>query len=244
VQAGLPAAQVPKAAAAKPAQAPALPGAAQVTGQPAAARAAAGQDAAGADSGDGKGDKPAEPPAQVAQQVTAPPIAAPQHLHAAPAVAATPVTPAANQTPQANPGTPANQIAAVVAPLKLDADGIHRLSINLHPADLGPVNIIAELRNGDIHIQLSGATAAGREALQAALPDLRRELQDAGFDASSFDMTQHSPRDGQAQQQFAQQAPRSATRTPGQPAKGSAPEPQATPAVRPTPGNRQLDLHV
>jgi flagellar hook-length control protein FliK len=131
------------------------------------------------------------------------------------------------------------QLAQVIAPLKLDGDGVHRLSIHLHPADLGPVNVVAELRNGDIHIHLAGATDAGREALRQALPELRRELQSAGYGSASFDMSHQAP---QEQPGRPGQAP---SRYPGEREQATA-----APVIAPPPpptgstANRQLDLHV
>ena len=63
-----------------------------------------------------------------------------------------------------------------IVPLRLDADGVHRLTVNLHPADLGPVQVVAEIRNGDINLQLAGTTDAGNAALRDSLADLKREL--------------------------------------------------------------------
>jgi flagellar hook-length control protein FliK len=89
-----------------------------------------------------------------------------------------------------------------IVPLRLDADGVHRLTVHLHPADLGPVQVVAEVRNGDISVQLAGATEAGREALRNSLGDLKRELQQSGFGNCSLDLRQGSPQQEQARQQF------------------------------------------
>jgi flagellar hook-length control protein FliK len=86
--------------------------------------------------------------------------------------------------------------------LRLDADGVHRLTVNLHPADLGPVQVVAEIRNGEISVQLSSSTDAGHESLRNALDDLRRELQQSGFTTTSLDLRQGTPQE-QARQQFA-----------------------------------------
>jgi flagellar hook-length control protein FliK len=88
-----------------------------------------------------------------------------------------------------------------IAPLRLDPDGVHRLTVNLHPVDLGPVQVIAEIRNGEISVQLSGATDAGNDALRAALADLKRDLEDSGFSNCTLDLRQ-----GNAQQQQQDQA--------------------------------------
>jgi hypothetical protein len=82
-----------------------------------------------------------------------------------------------------------------VVPLRLEADGVHRLTVHLHPADLGLVSLVAEVRDGAVHLQLAGATEAGREALRDALPDLRRELQQGGFSGCSLDLGSDLGRD-------------------------------------------------
>ena len=92
----------------------------------------------------------------------------------------------------APPAPPAAQIAMRIVPLRLEADGVHRLTVNLHPADLGPVQVVAEIRNGDVSLQLSGSTDAGTAALRDSLDNLRRELADAGFGNCDLDLRQGS----------------------------------------------------
>ena len=130
-----------------------------------------------------------------------------------------------------------------IAPLRLDADGVHRLTVQLHPVDLGPVQVVAEIRNGDINVQLTSATDAGNDALRDAIGDLRRELQDAGFGNTTLDLRQGNPQQEQARQQF---------NTPGwagggREAPGSAPQPQNEPSPtvrRPQPGSGRIDIHA
>ena len=123
-------------------------------------------------------------------------------------------------------------------PLRREADGIHRLTVHLHPADLGPVSVVAEIRNGSVSVQLTGGTDAGRDALQQALPQLRQELADAGFVNCSLDLRQDAPGGGQ---EFRQPTPVRPT-DPG--TGGTAPVP-ADPRAEPTTDrNRLLDLRV
>ena len=106
------------------------------------------------------------------------------------------------QAPLPLPGPPATQLAMRIAPLLLDADGVHRLTVHLHPADLGPVQVVAEIRNGEINVQLSGATDAGNDALRNAMDDLRRELNQSGFSSTTLDLRQGPGQQDQARQQF------------------------------------------
>ena len=137
---------------------------------------------------------------------------------------------------------PATQLAMQIAPLRLDADGVHRLTVNLHPVDLGPVQVIAEIRNGEISVQLSGSTDAGTDALRNALGDLKRELEESGFANCSLDLRQGSSQQDQARQQsgFGENGRANASRE-------SAPatvEPAPVPAPGDTTGTSRLDIHA
>ncbi len=88
------------------------------------------------------------------------------------------------------------QLVAAVGPLKIAADGVQTLTLMLHPADLGSVQVRAELRDGVVSLQLIGSTDVGREALRAALPDLRRDLMDAGVTTGSLELGAGSPDTG------------------------------------------------
>jgi flagellar hook-length control protein FliK len=106
-----------------------------------------------------------------------------QPLPVSPAPAQQPaaVAPAARTEPAAAP-PPAEQLAAEIVPLR-SRDGEHKLTVHLHPVDLGPITVTAQVRGNDIQLDLGGATEGAREALRAALPELRRELERAGFDS-------------------------------------------------------------
>jgi hypothetical protein len=165
-------------------------------------------------------------------------------LPSAPAIPAAPAGVAAPSTGAASTPapSPAAQLAAVFPPLRLAADGVHRLSLQLHPADLGPVSVLAEIRGGEIHVHLAAASEAGREALRTALPELRRDLQAAGFSTGTLDLQQDGPGQGQPRHQ---QAGGPAPEQPTQPAPRPRPAPAAIPfAAQPTGASRQLDLHL
>jgi flagellar hook-length control protein FliK len=103
---------------------------------------------------------------------------------AAPVAVTTAVAPTA--APDRTPSHAA-QLAQHIVPLKNGVDGVHRLTVHLNPVDFGPISVTAEVRNGEIHVQLAGATDAGREALRAALPELRQELEQSGTSTLSMD---------------------------------------------------------
>ncbi|MDP9394576.1 MAG: flagellar hook-length control protein FliK, partial [Actinomycetota bacterium] len=110
---------------------------------------------------------------------------------ATPAAATSPASAPAAAAPATSGGPPtpvSSQLVARIAPLRESADGIHRLTMHLHPADLGPVQVVAEMRSGVLSLQLAGSNDLAREALRAALPDLRRELAEAGVLSGSLDV--------------------------------------------------------
>lgn len=133
-----------------------------------------------------------------------------------------------------------------IAPLRLDPDGVHRLTVNLHPVDLGPVQVVAEIRNGEINVQLSGSTDAGNDALRDALADLKRDLEDSGFANCNLDLRQgNADQQQEARQQFSFM---NQERTGGGSSRGggtetAAPEPApARPAG--TGSNSRLDIEA
>jgi flagellar hook-length control protein FliK len=129
-----------------------------------------------------------------------------------------------------------------IAPLRLDADGVHRLTVQLHPVDLGPVQVVAEIRNGDINVQLTGSTDAGSDALRNALGDLRRELESSGFANCTLDLRQGTAQQEQARQQFA--AAGWANRRDADPSGAGTPTVEPATTVRRSPGSGRLDIHA
>ena len=72
--------------------------------------------------------------------------------------------------------------------------GVHRLSVQLHPQDLGIVQVVAVLSEGRLHLQLSAGSDLGREALRGALADLRADLASAGLGAeTTLDLSEQGP---------------------------------------------------
>src|SRR6266704_1472206 len=221
---------VPPARTAAPAGPPAQPAAAPVDVPQAAPQQAAPQQAA---------------PQQTApQQVVAQPAARPASDRDQPADPAPVGTPPAAVTAPAAPAQPAAplppaaQVAVHIVPLRREADGVHRLTVHLHPDDLGPVRVVAEIRDGGVSVQLASGTETGREALHDALPQLRQELLDAGFTNCSLDLRQEAAGGGPEYRQPAPGQPSG----PGTAAPVAAPAPpEARPAVD---RNRLLDLRV
>jgi hypothetical protein len=161
-------------------------------------------------------------------------------------------------TPYATPTEVSAQMLAAVAPLRHSPDGVHRMVLQLHPAELGAVQITAELREGTIHLQLHGATEVGRDALRASLDDLRRDLSDAGISAGSLDVGGEaagswgrqgsgpgggSLGDGAGEGGRGAARPEPQERTDGGRHSGVSSSPLAV-APNPLPGSRALDIRV
>lgn len=105
----------------------------------------------------------------------------------APAVGHTPSAPVPTTVPSA-PSAPASSpvataaqlLAPVLAVHRRGVDGTHVMTIEVSPEHLGPVRLEIELRQGRIELRLAGDTEIARDALIAALPELRKALDSAG----------------------------------------------------------------
>ncbi len=103
------------------------------------------------------------------------------------------------------------------------------------------MQVVAEIRNGDISVQLTSGTEAGNDALRNAMDDLRRELNDAGFRNTSLDLRQGNAQQEQARQQFEAAGFRG-----GRPNAGTeAPAETEVPTIRrAAPGSSRLDVQA
>jgi hypothetical protein len=105
----------------------------------------------------------------------------------APAAAASAAAPAAAPLP-GSPEALAEQVLTGVTPLRRGPDGTHHLTLRLDPGHLGPLTVVAEVRNGAIRLELTALVPAAQEALRQAAGDLQRDLADAGFGNASVDV--------------------------------------------------------
>ncbi|MEX0158319.1 MULTISPECIES: hypothetical protein [unclassified Microbacterium] len=152
------------------------------------------------------------------QQVTS--DAGDQAQGSQPAPATAPTVPVAAPLPTATPvsspdaATTANRaVAAQVAPVVVSIAqrpmGTHQLTMTVNPDSLGPVTVRAHISaSGDVQVELSGATDAGRDALRTMLVELRRDLA-AVMPHASLSVTHGSSADasGDRGQQAAGDAP-------------------------------------
>ncbi|WP_434614060.1 flagellar hook-length control protein FliK [Arthrobacter sp. A5] len=104
-------------------------------------------------------------------------------LQAAPAASGTPV-PRPSGAPQPAPVPLASQISGPLAALATARPGEHVMTVRIAPDALGPVTVRAHISADNIRIELYAPNDSGRDALRAALPDLKRVLAATGMNAS------------------------------------------------------------
>ncbi|MGO4690013.1 flagellar hook-length control protein FliK [Glaciibacter sp. 2TAF33] len=107
-------------------------------------------------------------------------VGAPPHTPPAPVA---PAAPAASVAP-AQPAPLAAQVAAPLFTLVGAKPGEHVLSINVTPDNLGPVTVRAHVSADGVRVELFAPNDAGRDALRAILPDLRRDLAGSGLNSN------------------------------------------------------------
>jgi flagellar hook-length control protein FliK len=110
-----------------------------------------------------------------------------------------PVPPTTLPTPSGQPATGPQgpswlpeavhqQVYTAVAPLLRGADGSYGIQLNLHPRDLGAVQVSVDVRHGQIAIQMHATDPAAREALRDGLSDLRQQLEEQGLRTGSMEV--------------------------------------------------------
>jgi flagellar hook-length control protein FliK len=140
------------------------------------------------------------------------PVAPPQAM---PPVAVSPVATA----PAAPPAPLAAQVAPTLFTLVGAKPGEHVLTINVAPDNLGPVTVRAHVTVDSLRVELFAPTDAGRDALRAIMPDLRRDLAGSGLTAQ-LDLSSENSAAGQDAQK--QRTPDARTRQPEQDIRGIA----------------------
>ena len=104
-----------------------------------------------------------------------------------------------NATPAAQPGAPLSgapappqpaspaqvngQVFPEVARLVTRGDGTRRITITLSPEALGDVRVVLTVKDGDVHVRMTGSEQA-QQALRAGAPELHRLLDLAGASSS------------------------------------------------------------
>lgn len=84
----------------------------------------------------------------------------------------------------AGPATPLSaQIMPSIVAITSAGSGEHVVTVTVSPENLGPVTVRAHITAEGARFELSSPTEAGREALRALLPELRRDASGTGIDA-------------------------------------------------------------
>ncbi len=115
--------------------------------------------------------------------------------------------PAASPQPALQP-----QLAKPLFTLAGAPHGQHIMTLKVSPEDLGPLTVRAHIDGAGVRIELFAPGDTGREALRGILPELRKELADAGFGAS-LDVSDHSGPAGGGQETGRDAAGRDASPT-------------------------------
>jgi flagellar hook-length control protein FliK len=123
------------------------------------------------------------------------PVGQPVPVH--PAAPTAPAAPAPSVV-SAQPVPMATQIAAPLFTLVGAKPGEHVLTINVTPDNLGPVTVRAHVSVDSVRVELFAPTDAGRDALRAILPDLRRDLAGSGLNANLDLSSQNHASDSEA----------------------------------------------
>ena len=102
------------------------------------------------------------------------------------AASASPTT--GQPTPFLLPEAPHVQVFTAVSPLLRGADGSYGIHLQLHPRDLGAVQVTVDMHHGEISIQINAPDAATRDALRGGLSDLRQQLENQGLRSGSMEV--------------------------------------------------------
>jgi len=167
----------------------------------------------------------------------------PQLGHPQPVQTAQPSAPTAPANQPAQPAPhPAvyQQLADPLLKLRASGDGSHTMTVALHPAELGPVNLHVRLVGDTMTIQLASSSESAHAALHEALGELRQELRGAGLAGVQLSLDLHGESAGQSAGGFGQSGQRSSGGQPVTVPSASSSANGATP-VRPRSTTTGLD---
>lgn len=97
----------------------------------------------------------------------------------------------ASSAPAQQPPTLDAQLARPVFTLAAAGRGEHTMTVHVTPDNLGPVTVRAHVGADGVRVELFAPTDAGRDALRAILPDLRRDLGSTGL-SGTLDLSSQS----------------------------------------------------
>ena len=173
-------------------------------------------------------------------------VATPAAPVVAPSGPTTAAAPAAPSAPAPQPAPMAQQLARPLFTLAQAGPGEHVVTVTVAPEQLGPVTVRATVGGHGVHVELFAPSEAGREAVRAVLPDLRRDLGTASgagvatsLDLSAQDQPHEAPSDGRREPVLREQA--GAASRPGERVAPAAVPSSPQGATR-TPSTTSLDV--
>lgn len=81
----------------------------------------------------------------------------------------------------------------------LARDGVHEASLQLNPAEMGPISVQIVLEGTQARVEFGADMARTREVIERSLPELAAALRDAGLTLSGGSVSQHQPGRGDGQ---------------------------------------------
>lgn len=131
----------------------------------------------------------ATPDVRLTTSVAGTPVPVP--LSAGPVSAA----PAATPAPFVAPAIVSAQLGpqALAAAAAATKNGLHTISVQLRPAQLGSVQVVATMGPSGLSLSLHAATDATREVLRAAMADLQSDLASSGLKDVSIQVSDQAP---------------------------------------------------
>lgn len=122
-----------------------------------------------------------------------PSVAAAAPVTGGPATSATSAIAATAAPSSPQPQTLGAQLARPVFTLAAAGRGEHVMTVHVTPDNLGPVTVRAHVGVDGVRVELFAPTDAGRDALRAILPDLRRDLGSTGLTGTLDLSSQNQP---------------------------------------------------
>jgi flagellar hook-length control protein FliK len=138
---------------------------------------------------------------------TTPPNAAPltfsplgAHITAVSAASTTTAGSAPAPTTTAPQTSVATQLAASLRTLSGRGDGVHVLTVRLHPDELGPVRVVARLTGTEVHLRVTATSVAAAAAVSDAAPRLHDALASNGLTTTGVTVDHDADLGGQGSQ--------------------------------------------
>jgi flagellar hook-length control protein FliK len=107
----------------------------------------------------------------------------------------------ANPSPVQHPPV-VDQVVSVVEPLRQRGEGHHELTLDLRPADLGPIRVEVSIEQGTVHLSLHADQPSTGALLHQAMPELRAALEEAGLVAGRLGVGSGDREGGRPPAQF------------------------------------------